>query len=209
MTDYSEKLPAELPPGSYREDDHPDEFAEMEIWGKFLDEARDDNRRLGEMIGSPADVKEDWQIEAWEKDLAIQPDPGDSLQTRIDRVLAARHFNPSGKTSEIQAAAATVLGYTPQIITAPPAFWLRVKGGFTAESGHYLVDDSHKFAIWIVLQAAQHSKPYNVQPCIDTISAIMPADCPNIGFWFDDNGVFDYNDFPPWPDGGDANITTS
>lgn len=207
MIKFEDKMPGELPEGSYRKDDHPESFAELEIFGRFLDDVQADNRRIAELF-EVNNITEDWQAEVWEDELAIQPAEGASLADRAAAIIARLTFNASGKQADIENAAAPILGYTPEIITAPLAFWLRQKGGFTSVSGHKLVDDSHKFAIWIVLQSAITGKPYNVTPVIDAVRRTLGADCRNIGFWFDDNGVFDFNDFPPWPDGGDANITT-
>jgi len=204
---FEDKLPAELPPGSYREDDHPEAFAEMAIWGRQLDLVQADNRRVAE-LQFPDIFSEEWQAEAWETELAIVPAAGASLAERAAAIRARMAYNPTGNLTDVQDAAGAILGYIPEIITSPPAFWLRQKGGFTSESGHYLVEDSHKFALWIVLQSAITAKPYNVTPILGALRRILGADCRNVGFWFDDNGAFDYNSFPPWPDGGDANITT-
>ena len=204
---FEDKLKNELPPGSYRPDDHPESFTEMEIWGGFLDEAQADNRRLAEMR-SPLNITETWQAEAWEEELGLAVAEGASLSDRATAIAAQLALNPTGKIGDVQSVAAAILGYTPEVKTTPPAFWLREKGGFTSESGHYLVDDSHKFAIWIVLDHNETSKPYCVTPIIDALRRVLGGDCRNIGFWFDDYGSFDYNNFPPWPDGGDANITT-
>lgn len=204
---FEDKMPGELPDGSYRDSDHPDSFEEMAIWGRFLDFAQADNRRIAETL-EVNNITEDWQAEAWELELGIAPAEGASLSERAAAIIARLTFMSTGKKADIENAAKGVLGYKPEILTSPPAFWLRFKGGFTSTSGHYLVDDSHKFAIWIVLQSAITGKPYNVTPCIEAVRRVLGADCRNIGFWFDDNGVFDYLNFPPWPDGGDANITT-
>ena len=204
---FETKLPHELPPGSYRPDDHPESFEEMAIWGRMLDEAQADNRRLAE-LHSPENITEEWQAETWEDELAFPAAEGASVAERGAAIAARLAMNPTGKLADVQQAAGAILGYSPEIITSLPAFWLREKGGFTSESGHYLVSDEHKFAVWIVLQSAITGKPYNVTPIINALRRVLGADCRNIGFWFDDNGAFDYNNFPPWPDGGDANITT-
>jgi uncharacterized protein YmfQ (DUF2313 family) len=204
---FKDKMAAELPPGSYRISDHPEHFAEMTLQGKFLDDAHADNRRIVELLAVDI-ITETWQCEMWESELAITPPTGSSIAQRIAAIQAKRRNVATGNETEVLAAAKSVLGYNPTIINPPKAFWLRYKGGFTSESGHYLVDDEHKFAIWIVLDHTKTSKPYNVTPLIKALRKVLFLDCASIGVWFDDNGTFDYLSFPPWPGGGDSNITT-
>ena len=174
----------------------------------MLDFVLDDNRRIAE-LHDIAYMTEEWQVEAWEAELGIIPGEDETIGDRINDILTQINVIPNGDTGDIQDNLEPQLRYRPQIITSPPPFWLRQKGGFTALSGHYLVSDSHKNSIWVVLDHTKTAKPCNVTPLLAAIAWILPANIQHVGFWFDDYGSFDYNNFPPWPDGGDPNITTS
>ena len=65
-------------------------------------------------------------------------------------------------------------------------------------------------AIWIELRSPPLVVPpggYNVTPIIDAVQLVYPA-YTSMGFWLNTTGTLDYNKFPPFPGGGDANIIT-
>jgi hypothetical protein len=192
MPDYEEKLPSELPLGSYDRDPADRDQLEMAIWGRALDRAELENAQLLEGIASPVYAPV-WMVERYEREYQIVPDPGASLPTRQAAVVAAMGKRRNLSASTMQKVANGFLGYFPVIKTSPHAFYC---GSSTFDSGHKLVADHIKFAFWVQLQHLLTAKPYDDTNLIAALKAASPAEVTHIWTYWDDE-AFDWNAYNP------------
>lgn len=190
MESYKEKLPSELPQGSYAHDENDPDNIEMKIWGAALDGVEKMNNEILAGLASPLYANE-WLIELYEKQYGYTPPVDSTLLERKIEVLKAMSTFKSGSTSTIQDIAELILGYRPNIKTSPHPF---IAGKSKIGGIGKLVSRKHIFAFWIELQAALTSKPYDSTNLINELFKASPADVKNIWPYWDDE-LFDYSDY--------------
>lgn len=189
---YEEKLPKELPLGSYPQDPADRDFKEMQIWGAAIDAVELENKQLLEGIASPTYAPE-WMVERYERQYGITPAAGATLSARRSAVIAQMGLRRNLSIATMAKVANGFLGYFPFIKTSPHAFYC---GRSTFDSGHMLVAKHLMFAFLVELDAAVTPKPYDDTALIAALKAAAPAEVIYIWTYWDDE-PFDWNDYNP------------
>lgn len=189
---YEEKLPKELPLGSYPQDPADLDFKELQIWGAAIDAVDLENKQLLEGIASPTYAPE-WMVERYERQYRITPAAGATLAARRAAIIAQMGLRRNLSISTIAKVANGFLGYFPFIKTSPHAFYL---GRSTFDSGHKLVADHIKFAFWVELKALVTPKPYNDTQLIAALKTAAPAEVIYIWTYWDDE-PFNWDAYNP------------
>lgn len=190
--DYEEKLPAELPLGSYPRDPADPDQKEMAIWGRALDGVALENKQLLEGIASPTYAAE-WMVERYERQYGIVPPAGATLEARRAAVIAQMGLRRNLSLSAMAKIANGFLGYFPFIKTSPHAFYC---GRSTFDSGHVLVATHLMFSFLVELKAAVTPKPYDDAALITALKASAPAEVIYVWTYWDDE-PFDWDDYNP------------
>lgn len=191
--DYKDKLPGELPLGSYERDPVDPDQKELSIWGRALDGVEIDNKQLLEGLASPA-YAADWMIERYEKQYGIEPPVGATLADRRLAVIAKQGLRRNLSIPTMQAIAKEFLGYAPIVRPPPRPFYL---GWSHFRDGSVLIEKVVKFTWWVEINAALTTRSfifYNGDKIVAALRAAGPADV-NLVYLYWSDEPFNLTDY--------------